>query len=389
MVIVQASLTDALYGFAQHYNACLVGISAYATSWNIDFLAGNRAPSVYEPMSPSGYSPNLGLIGKLKNWVYITEEWLMERLIYLPRQLKLYKHFFNKSAEDLYTIRDNFSLMLINHHFSLGRARSNVPNVIEVAGMHITESMPRIDESLKRFLDESEKDIVYFSMGMEITEKWMPAVILDILRQSFKQLQLRVIWKFNGTQPKNLDDSIYQSPLVPQQEILAHPKVKLFITHGGILSIIEAAHFAVPVLCLPMYYDQFSNSELMKQGGVGIILDMLTMTLERTTDTIRELLENPKYTQNAIKISKRLRDQPKSPLETAVWWTEYVLRHNGAPHMRISQEDMSFMQYYKLDIASVLFGRIGIAIILVTCVSMKLLSVVRNPLQMRFYTYMH
>lgn len=388
MVIVQASLTDALYGFAQHYNACLVGISAYGTAWNIDYLAGNRAPSVYEPMSQSGYSQGLGLIDKLKKWVYITEEWLLERLIYLPSQMKLYTRFFNRSAEDLYNIRDNFSLMLINHHFSLGRARSNVPNVIEVAGMHLNQPADQLDEALKRFLEESDKDVVYFSMGIEITSKWIHPNVLDVLQQSFKRLRLRVIYKFEKTFP-NKSENIYVSPMLPQRELLAHPKVKLFITHGGILSIIEAAHYAVPVLCLPMYYDQFGNSERMKQAGVGLILEIPTMTVEKTTDAIKELLDNPTYSQNAKRMSERLRDQPKSPLDNALWWTEYVLRHKGAPHMRISHEDMSFMQYYNLDIASVLFGRIGIAIILLTCISMKLISFLLKPFQMRLFTNIH
>lgn len=388
MVIVQASLTDALYGFAQHYNASLVGISAYGAAWNIDYLAGNRAPSVYEPMSQSGCSPGLSLIDKFRKWVYITEEWLIERLIYLPSQMKLYKRFFNRSAEDLYKIRDNFSLMLINYHFSLGRARSNVPNVIEVAGMHLSQPADQIDESLRRFLDESENGVVYFSMGIEITSRWLHPNLLNILQQSFERLQLRVVFKFEKALP-NQSENIYHSTLLPQRELLAHPKVKLFITHGGMLSLIEAAHYGVPVLCLPMYYDQFGNSERMKQAGVGLILEMPTMTLEETVATIKELLDNPTYSQNAKRMSKRLRDQPKSPLDTAVWWTEYVLRHKGAPHMRISHEDMSFMQYYNLDIASVLFGRIGIVIILVTCLSMKLIAFLLKPFQVRLFGNIH
>lgn len=38
-----------------------------------------------------------------------------------------------------------------------------------------------------------------------------------------------------------------------------------------------------------------------------------------------------------VKSRKRqaiLRDQIASPLETAVFWTEYVLRHNGAFHLQ-------------------------------------------------------
>ncbi|XP_034488823.1 UDP-glucuronosyltransferase 2B15 [Drosophila innubila] len=384
MVILPASHTDALYGLAQHFNAALVGISAYATAWNIDYLAGNKAPSIYEPMLPEGYSNGLSLLDKLRNWVYITEEWLVERLVYLPQQVSLYKHFFNQPAESLYAIRRNFSLMLINHHFSLGRARSNVPNVIEVAGMHMSQPNVELEPSLKRFLDEAEHGVIYFSMGLEIINKWLPQHMLQVLQESFDQLQWHVVWKFErNTLPKK-SERIYISPLLPQRELLTHPNVKLFITHGGILSIIEAAYSAVPMLCLPLYYDQFGNAERMKHAGVAKTLDIPTMTIESTTRAIKELIENPIFAHNAKIMSMRLHDQPMNPLETAVWWTEYVLRHKGAPHMRLSEQDMSFMQYYSLDIASVLLGRIGLAVIIISCVGLKLIRLLK-PFQIRQY----
>jgi len=302
----------------------------------------------------------------------------------LPNQVSLYKHFFNQPAETLYDIRRNFSLMLINHHFSLGRARSNVPNVVEVAGMHMEQPYVKLEPSLKRFLDEAEHGVIYFSMGLEINYKWLPQQMLQVLQQSFDQLPWHVVWKLEQETLENQSDRTYISPFLPQRELLTHPKVKLFITHGGILSIIEAAYNAVPMLCLPLYYDQFGNAERMKHAGVAKILDVNTMTIESTTQAIKELIENPKFSHNAKQMSMRLRDQPMNPLETAVWWTEYVLRHKGAPHMRLSEQDMSFVQYYSLDIASVLFGRIGLAIIIISCVGLKLLRLLK-PIQMRQY----
>ncbi|XP_030571735.1 UDP-glucuronosyltransferase 2B15-like [Drosophila novamexicana] len=382
MVIVQASLTDALYGFAPYYNASLVGLSVYGTAWNIDYLAGNKAPSVYEPMSPDGYSNGLGLLQKLKNWIYITEEWLLEQLVYLPTQMQLYKRFFNKSADSLYNIRRNFSLMLINQHFSLGRARSNVPNVIEVAGMHLENPSDQLDDDLQRFVDEADHGVIIFSMGMEITGKWLPPDWLLIMQETFAQLPQRVVWKFEQALPSK-SKNIYISPMLPQRELLAHPKVKLFITHGGVLSIIEGAYYGVPMLCFPMYYDQFGNAERMKHAGLAQIHDILTMTVESTVNAIKELIKNPVYAQNAQQMSMRLRDQPMSPLDTAVWWTEYVLRHKGAPHMRISEEDMSFMQYYSLDFILVFFVRFGVALLIITCVGLKLLSFLLKSSHMR------
>ncbi|ALC45682.1 Ugt86Dh [Drosophila busckii] len=390
MVIVQAALTDALYGFAQHFNASLVGISAFGTAWNIDYLSGNKAPSIYEPMSSEGYShAGQGFYERLKNWIFISEEWLLERFVYLPAQLQLYKRYFNRSAEQLYSIRRNFSLMLVNQHFSLGRAKSNGPNVIEVAGMHMNQPEKQLPESLQRFVEQAPHGVILLSMGIHATESCLPPNLSTTLAQSLAQLKQRVVWRTELSSLPNMSSNIYLMQQLPQRELLAHPNVKLFITHGGVLSIIEAAYSAVPMLCLPLYYDQFANAERMRHAGVALVGDALQLTVESLRADVEQLLQNPRYQQNANELSRRLQDQPMSPLDNAVWWTEYVLRHKGAPHMRLSEQDMSFMQYYSLDIFSVLLGRIGLAILIVTCVGLKLGSFLLNRLHFRLSVPAH
>ncbi|KAL8139968.1 hypothetical protein V2J09_005989 [Rumex salicifolius] len=46
----------------------------------------------------------------------------------------------------------------------------------------------------------------------------------------------------------------------PQQEVLAHPSVGGFWTHGGWNSILESIHAGVPMVCLPFLGDQMSNA---------------------------------------------------------------------------------------------------------------------------------
>lgn len=41
-----------------------------------------------------------------------------------------------------------------------------------------------------------------------------------------------------------------------------------------------------------------------------------------------------RYKENAVKIGKLIGDQPMTGLERAIWWIEYVIRNNGAPHLR-------------------------------------------------------
>jgi len=61
-----------------------------------------------------------------------------------------------------------------------------------------------------------------------------------------------------------------------------------------------------------------------------------------------------RYRENAQRLSRILRDQPLTPLEQAVYWTEYVIRHKGAPHLRSSVLDLAWYQYFLLDVIAVL-----------------------------------
>ncbi|KAM8701367.1 hypothetical protein ACLKA7_000062, partial [Drosophila subpalustris] len=223
-------------------------------------------------------------------------------------QLELFRRYFAFPPEKFYERRRNFSLMLINQHFT----------------------------KLLDFLDGAEHGVIYFSMGMEILNKWLPTNMEQKMVQTFSQLKQRVVWKHEMETIPNKSDNIYLSSMASQRQLLEHPNMKLFITHGGLLSLIEAAYAGVPMLGLPVYFDQFDNVERMQQAGVSITMDIATLTVEQLTHNIKELLENPRYALKAKELSSRFRDQPTSPLERAVWWTEYVLRHKGAPHMRMA-----------------------------------------------------
>ncbi|KAH8369061.1 hypothetical protein KR009_012061 [Drosophila setifemur] len=222
-------------------------------------------------MSALGYSPGLNLLEKWHNLIFITEERLVERFVYLPRQVDLYKKHFSGVSASLHDIRRRFSLILINQHFSMGRVRSNVPNLVEVAGMHLAEDPEPLKDELRAFIEGAEHGVIYFSMGLQMLDKWLPRGMPEIMISVFNKLKQRVIWKRDDVSLANNSDNVYIESLLPQREILNHPNVKLFISHAGLLSMIEAAHYAVPLLCLPIFFDQFQNSKRMeKMGMVGV-----------------------------------------------------------------------------------------------------------------------
>ena len=60
-----------------------------------------------------------------------------------------------------------------------------------------------------------------------------------------------------------------------------------------------------------------------------------------------------RYRENAQLFSRIYRDQPLTPLKQAVYWTEYVIRHKGAPHLRSAVLDLAWYQYFLLDVSAV------------------------------------
>ena len=66
------------------------------------------------------------------------------------------------------------------------------------------------------------------------------------------------------------------------------------------------------------------------------------------------LINDCRYRENAQRLSRIYRDQPLTPMEQAMFWIEYVIRHKGAPHMRSAALDLTWYQYYLLDVIAVL-----------------------------------
>jgi glucuronosyltransferase len=69
------------------------------------------------------------------------------------------------------------------------------------------------------------------------------------------------------------------------------------------------------------------------------------------------------------KLSRAFRDRPQSALDTAIFWTEYVIRHRGAPHLRSAAVDLPWYQYMLLDVIMV----VTVTIILITSVTILII----------------
>lgn len=127
-----------------------------------------------------------------------------------------------------------------------------------------------------------------------------------------------------------------------------HSNVKLFIGHGGLLGLQETISAGVPILGLPVFGDQYLNIISTVQNGHGEILYYKEINEHILRDKINKMLNDKSYIETARKVAKRFKDRPMTAMDTAVWWTEFVLRHNGADFMKPPK--MSYIAYQNFDV---------------------------------------
>ncbi|XP_072381846.1 UDP-glycosyltransferase UGT5-like [Diabrotica undecimpunctata] len=346
VIIIEQFKHEGLHVLQCHYKAPLILLNTIGSNVWINPYVGNPAPPSYIPDTFLKYSEKMNFWERAFNSIIIlTEHVLMDFFIH-RKQFPMAVAKFPHCANDNFS--NNISLVFLNAHESITQPVPLVPNMINIGGFHI-DPPKELPKDLKDLLDDAKEGIIYFSLGSNVKSSDIKPEIKQAIIKSLGKLKHKVLWKYEDEgfkSPKNVEIRKW----LPQQDVLAHPNVKLFITHGGLLSLTESVHYGVPVLVLPVFGDQRMNAAKVEGMGYGVQIPFSQITEERLTDALKKLLNDPKYIETARKLSDLSRDRPVNPMDLAIYWTEYIAKHKGAPHLRVAALDLTWYQYLLLDV---------------------------------------
>ncbi|XP_034474024.1 UDP-glucuronosyltransferase 2B15 [Drosophila innubila] len=321
----------------------------------VDDSVGNIYDPSYVPSMSDTQST--GFRWRMRNFV----TWTLFKCIGIGIEYHMNKYyelaFGNDSSLPSYDeVKQRISLLFYNYHsHSEGPVRPTVPQSIEIGGIQIKEQPDPLPKQLAAFLDNATDGAIFFSLGTNVKVKYFEPHIMETLYKVLSRQSLRVIWKWDDQLPKPGNASnIYFSNWLPQDDILAHPNTKLFITHAGKGGVAEAQFHGVPMLALPVFGDQPGNAQNMVTSGFGRSLELLTIEEEHLEEAIKEIMHNPVYRDNVRKFSALYRDRPLTARQSVIYWTEYVMRHNGAYHLRSPSLRLGFVARYNIDVYAVL-----------------------------------
>jgi hypothetical protein len=232
---------------------------------------------------------------------------------------------------------------------SLTSFRPRLPNIVSLSFMQVSPPSTLPDNKIKSFLDGAVNGTILISFGTISKSKDLSLQMIEAFLKTFRSLKYhRFLWKFEG-EIENSPENLLISNWLPQGDILAHPNLIAFISHGGIASVHESIDREVPMVIIPISSDQPSNGEYMKEKRCALTLDWNELTEKSLTSAIREILK-PEYKDNIKNLKRLMLDKPISDRDLVVWNVEYVIRNKGADFYQSKTKDVPVYQQHHIDI---------------------------------------
>lgn len=300
VIVVEILNNDAFLGLGQHFNASVIVTSPHgAFKWNTDSVAAPIFAS-YVPHTYNGYTDRMNFWQRMYNSFCFWYEDIVIPLHQVPQQQKLLEKMF-PNAINMPTIGElkrNVSLVLLNTHVTLGTPRPYPPNMIEIGGLHVKRDVDPLPQNIQQFLDGATNGVVYLSLGSNVQfSKLTNERKAEILNAFNEHPNVRIVIKSEASVeiPSHKASDVLVQSWFAQDAILAHPNVKIFITHGGLLSTTESVYFGKPVIGISFAFDQELNMVIAEQKGYGISIPYQHFTTEKLRSALGKMLSNSRF----------------------------------------------------------------------------------------------
>ncbi|XP_048367271.1 UDP-glucuronosyltransferase 2A2-like, partial [Sphaerodactylus townsendi] len=308
------------------------------------------APPSYAPAVLSELTDRMSFGERMKNILsYHIQDYVFQS--YWGEWDSYYSHILGRPTTLCETM-GKAELWLIRTYWDFEFPRPFLPNFEFVGGLHCQPAKPLPEEIEEFVLSSGKHGIVVFSLGSMVQN--LTDEKGNMIAFALSQIPQKVLWRYKGKRPVTLGSNTRLYDWIPQNDLLGHPKTRAFITHGGTNGIYEAIYHGIPMVGIPLFADQQDNIVHMKAKGMCMDLNFHTMTAPDLVEALNTVIHNATYKENAVRLSQIHREQPAKPLDRAVFWIEFIMRHKGAKHLRPAAHHLTWYQHHCLDILAFL-----------------------------------
>jgi MGT family glycosyltransferase len=203
----------------------------------------------------------------------------------------------------------------LNSLFSGLTQVAQLPAALEFPGRrlppHVHHTGPWTDAAGRAPVDfpwsrlDSDRPLVYASMG---TLQNGVLRTFRVIAEACAGLDLQLVISLGGGQDPALLGDLPGDPVVvgyaPQLELIG--RSALTISHGGLNTALESLARGVPMVVLPVAYDQPGVGARVEWSGVGRSIPVSRLTVDRLRDAVRVVLGNPAFRERAGRLQSSI-----------------------------------------------------------------------------------
>ncbi|CAH0547842.1 unnamed protein product [Brassicogethes aeneus] len=368
-VVLVESFFPEFYVLGKIFNCPVIGVSSMDAPTDYHMFMGNPSHPISHPDLVLPFYRNLNIIERIISTMFNN---LIPTYKYFKVELEKQK-LLDKYVDfktNILDLKKSLDLLFVCSHPLLQGVRPLGAATISIGGTTNIEKPKPLPKEIQVFMEKSTQGVIYFSLGTNVKSKALGEETINKLLLTFKNIPYDILWKFEAN-ITSLPKNVMLLNWAPQQDILRHPKTKLFITQGGLQSLQESIFFEIPMMVFPFFGDQMHNAKMIEHKKIGKYFKHKSFHPLEFESAIFQLIKDPKYKSNVLKLKQLILDEPMSGVEKAVWWTEYVIRHKGAKHLANPITELPLYQYYQLDVYSIL-GALCILIVVMIQKSAKI-----------------
>ncbi|XP_003925975.1 UDP-glucuronosyltransferase 3A2 isoform X2 [Saimiri boliviensis] len=319
---------------------------------------GLPSPLSYVPVFHSFLTDHMDFWGRVKNvlmfFSFCRRQWHKQSTF--DNTIK--EHFTEGSRPVLSHLLLKAELWFVNSDFAFDFARPLLPNTVYVGGL-MEKPIKPVPQDLESFIAKfGDSGFVLVTLG-SMVNTCQNREIFEEMNNAFAHVPQGVIWK---CQCSHLPEDVHLAANVkivdwlPQSDLLAHPSIRLFVTHGGQNSIMEAILHGVPMVGIPVFGDQPENMIRVEAKKFGVSIPLKKLKAETLALKMKQIMEDKRYKSAAVAASVILRSHPLSPAQRLVGWIDHVLQTGGAAHLKPYVFQQPWHEQYLLDVFVFLLG---------------------------------
>ncbi|XP_075864086.1 UDP-glucuronosyltransferase 3A2-like isoform X2 [Microcebus murinus] len=284
----------------------------------------------YVPVFHSSLTDHMDFWGRVKNFLtfftFSRRQWQVQSMY--DNIIK--EHFPEGSRPVLSQLLLKAELWFVNSDFAFDFARPLLPNTVYVGGLMAKPTKP-VPQDLENFIARfGDSGFVLVAMGSVVNMNTLQEVLKE-MNSAFAHLRQGVIWK-------------------------SHPSIRLFVTHGGQNSIMEAIRHGVPMVGIPVFGDQLENMVRVEAKNLGVSINLKELKAETLTLKMEQVMEDKRYKSAAVAASVIRRSHPLTPAQRLVGWIDHILQTGGAAHLKPYAFQQPWHEQYLLDVLLFLLG---------------------------------